>query len=201
MEELRQRDANLTALQAIGPRKKPKLEEGTATPVAVSNSIVRSFWPWSSNRNSISFQPGASGVGVGVSGKAATPLRPRIKRVNLRDMLFYLEQEKESCRSQMLYKAYLKWSFVVVRQHKVITMMTVVLCWNRAFPHALRMEPTQVRTNHRYLFISQRKGFTLNPMATVPFSGTHVQKENGPIQMRFMLRAGLKSGGSESIVV
>uniref|UniRef100_A0A8D8D8A3 Transcription initiation factor TFIID subunit 4 n=3 Tax=Culex pipiens TaxID=7175 RepID=A0A8D8D8A3_CULPI len=85
MEELRQRDANLTALQAIGPRKKPKLEEGTATPIT----------------------PGASGIGA-ASGKASTPLRPRIKRVNLRDMLFYLEQEKESCRSQMLYKAYLK---------------------------------------------------------------------------------------------
>lgn len=28
MEELRQREANLTALQAIGPRKKPKLEIG-----------------------------------------------------------------------------------------------------------------------------------------------------------------------------
>ena len=28
MEELRQREANLTALQAIGPRKKPKLEPG-----------------------------------------------------------------------------------------------------------------------------------------------------------------------------
>lgn len=26
MEELRQRDANLTALQAIGPRKKPRLD-------------------------------------------------------------------------------------------------------------------------------------------------------------------------------
>lgn len=31
MEELRQRDANLTALQAIGPRKKPKLEDDSAT--------------------------------------------------------------------------------------------------------------------------------------------------------------------------
>lgn len=29
MEELRQREANLTALQAIGPRKKPKLEVGS----------------------------------------------------------------------------------------------------------------------------------------------------------------------------
>lgn len=36
MEELRQRDANLTALQAIGPRKKPKLENDTATAAAVS---------------------------------------------------------------------------------------------------------------------------------------------------------------------
>lgn len=31
MEELRQRDANLTALQAIGPRKKPRLEGETTT--------------------------------------------------------------------------------------------------------------------------------------------------------------------------
>ncbi|XP_058066710.1 transcription initiation factor TFIID subunit 4 [Anopheles bellator] len=85
MEELRQRDANLTALQAIGPRKKPKLEEGSST----------------------SATPGVSGIGS-LSGKAPTPLRPRIKRVNLRDMLFYMEQERESCRSQMLYKAYLK---------------------------------------------------------------------------------------------
>lgn len=36
MEELRQRDANLTALQAIGPRKKPKLESDTTTTTAVS---------------------------------------------------------------------------------------------------------------------------------------------------------------------
>uniref|UniRef100_A0A2Y9D106 TAFH domain-containing protein n=1 Tax=Anopheles arabiensis TaxID=7173 RepID=A0A2Y9D106_ANOAR len=85
MEELRQRDANLTALQAIGPRKKPKLEEGA----------------------SASTTPGVSGIGT-LSGKAPTPLRPRIKRVNLRDMLFYLEQERETGKSQMLYKAYLK---------------------------------------------------------------------------------------------
>lgn len=36
MEELRQRDANLTALQAIGPRKKPKLESDTTTTTAVN---------------------------------------------------------------------------------------------------------------------------------------------------------------------
>uniref|UniRef100_A0A182RF62 TAFH domain-containing protein n=1 Tax=Anopheles funestus TaxID=62324 RepID=A0A182RF62_ANOFN len=84
-EELRQRDANMTALQAIGPRKKPKLEEGVTA----------------------SATPGVSGIGT-LSGKTPTPLRPRIKRVNLRDMLFYLEQERDTGKSQMLFKAYLK---------------------------------------------------------------------------------------------
>ncbi|XP_023174121.2 transcription initiation factor TFIID subunit 4 isoform X3 [Drosophila hydei] len=86
MEELRQRDANLTALQAIGPRKKLKLDSD------------------------------AAGVGVGSSGgglmsntgTASTTLRPRIKRVNLRDMLFFMEQEREFCRSSVLFKTYLK---------------------------------------------------------------------------------------------
>lgn len=30
MEELRQREANATALQAIGPRKKPRIDDGSA---------------------------------------------------------------------------------------------------------------------------------------------------------------------------
>ncbi|XP_037905192.1 transcription initiation factor TFIID subunit 4 isoform X3 [Hermetia illucens] len=85
MEELRQRDANMTALQAIGPRKKPKLDGD-----AVASSI----------------QTGTTGLGT--TGISAPPLRPRIKRVNLRDMLFFMEQERETCRSTMLYKAYLK---------------------------------------------------------------------------------------------
>lgn len=38
MEELRQRDANLTALQAIGPRKKPRLEGDTTTTSTVCNN-------------------------------------------------------------------------------------------------------------------------------------------------------------------
>ncbi|XP_075229727.1 transcription initiation factor TFIID subunit 4-like isoform X2 [Lycorma delicatula] len=73
MEELRQREANLTALQAIGSRKKPKLD----------NSDI-----------------------VGNSGQL--PSRPRLKRVNLRDLIFLLEQEKETCRSNLLYRAHLK---------------------------------------------------------------------------------------------
>ncbi|XP_031619816.1 transcription initiation factor TFIID subunit 4 isoform X3 [Contarinia nasturtii] len=83
MEELRQRDANLTALQAIGPRKKPKLENDTT----------------------IAATAGGNTLGI---GGATVPLRPRIKRVNLRDMIFYLEQERDTCRSTMLYKSYLK---------------------------------------------------------------------------------------------
>lgn len=38
MEELRQRDANLTALQAIGPRKKPKLDSDATGTTTVSGN-------------------------------------------------------------------------------------------------------------------------------------------------------------------
>jgi len=73
MEELRQREANLTALQAIGVRKKPRLDLAGTT--GSFNQV---------------------------------PLRPRVKRVNVRDLLFLLEEEKATARSPMLYKAYLK---------------------------------------------------------------------------------------------
>lgn len=36
IEEMRQRDANLTALQAIGPRKRPRLEGDTTGSPTVS---------------------------------------------------------------------------------------------------------------------------------------------------------------------
>lgn len=85
MEELRQREANLTALQAIGPRKKPRLDA-----------------PGSSDSP-------ATGAGSStVFGRPQLPLRPRLKRVNLKDLLFLLEQEKETSRTNLLYKAYLK---------------------------------------------------------------------------------------------
>ncbi|KAH9368611.1 hypothetical protein HPB48_004630 [Haemaphysalis longicornis] len=70
MEEARQREANATALMALGPRKKPKTEGAT-----VHTPIV---------------------------------LRPRPKRVNARDLLFLLEQEKSTFNSDLLYKAYMK---------------------------------------------------------------------------------------------
>ncbi|XP_058790507.1 transcription initiation factor TFIID subunit 4-like isoform X2 [Phymastichus coffea] len=87
MEEARTREANATALQAIGPRKKPKLDIGGS----VTNSL------------------GGTGSFTSSSGLGRQmPLRPRLKRVNFRDLLFLLEQEKETCRSTTLYKSYLK---------------------------------------------------------------------------------------------
>lgn len=87
MEELRQREANLTALQAIGPRKKPKLDAGGPANSPGSNSNLN----------------------TSVTGmNRQMPMRPRLKRVNFRDLLFLLEQEKETCRSTTLYKSYLK---------------------------------------------------------------------------------------------
>ncbi|XP_076248168.1 transcription initiation factor TFIID subunit 4 isoform X2 [Calliopsis andreniformis] len=87
MEELRQREANLTALQAIGPRKKPKLDVGGSASSPGSNTGLN-----------------ASTTGL----NRQMPMRPRLKRVNFRDLLFLLEQEKETCRSTTLYKSYLK---------------------------------------------------------------------------------------------
>ncbi|XP_014240499.1 transcription initiation factor TFIID subunit 4 isoform X2 [Cimex lectularius] len=81
MEELRQREANLTALLAIGPRKKPKLDESSGTSLTLGSSS---------------------------SSSSNLPLRPRVKRVCLRDLLILMEQEKETCRSRLLYKSYFK---------------------------------------------------------------------------------------------
>lgn len=41
MEELRQRDANMTALQAIGPRKKPKLENESNPLISSTVSLIK----------------------------------------------------------------------------------------------------------------------------------------------------------------
>lgn len=53
----------------------------------------------------------ASGSGAGSSPAASSSrqqLRQRITRVNLRDFIFCLEQERSTARSLMLYKALLK---------------------------------------------------------------------------------------------
>uniref|UniRef100_UPI004038794C transcription initiation factor TFIID subunit 4 n=1 Tax=Callospermophilus lateralis TaxID=76772 RepID=UPI004038794C len=90
LAQMRQRDANLTALAAIGPRKKRKVDcagpgsgaEGSGPGVAV---------------------PGSSGMGA-----PRQFTRQRITRVNLRDLIFCLENERETSHSLLLYKALLK---------------------------------------------------------------------------------------------
>lgn len=90
LAQIRQRDANLTALAAIGPRKKRKLDSpALGTDAEGSGSSASSS--------------------AGLSGGASRQFtRQRITRVNLRDLLFCLENEKESTRSQLLYRALLK---------------------------------------------------------------------------------------------
>ncbi|XP_007426712.1 transcription initiation factor TFIID subunit 4, partial [Python bivittatus] len=90
LAQMRQRDANLTALAAIGPRRKRKVDspgsgsgtEGSSPSVAV---------------------PGSSGIGT-----TRQFTRQRITRVNLRDLIFCLENERETSHSLLLYKAFLK---------------------------------------------------------------------------------------------
>ncbi|KAK4872902.1 hypothetical protein RN001_014931 [Aquatica leii] len=85
MEELRQREANATALQAIGPRKKPRLDNDGGAGTS---------------------QASASGYNNATRGQL--PLRARIKKVTLKDLQFLFETEKDLCKSSILYKSYLK---------------------------------------------------------------------------------------------
>lgn len=87
LEELRQREANLTALQAIGSRKKPRLEG-----------------PGGSGDSS----PNTSVAGTSATSRSQLALRTRLKRINQRDMLFLMEQEVDTAHSTFLYKSYLK---------------------------------------------------------------------------------------------
>ncbi|KAM9470924.1 transcription initiation factor TFIID subunit 4 isoform 2-T2 [Clarias gariepinus] len=87
LAQMRQRDANLTALAAIGPRKKRKLDSPGASGAEATGS--------------------SSGSASG-SSSSTRQVRQRITRVNLRDLIFCLEQERSTARSLLLYKALLK---------------------------------------------------------------------------------------------
>ncbi|XP_074537464.1 transcription initiation factor TFIID subunit 4-like isoform X2 [Halichoeres trimaculatus] len=90
LAQIRQREANLTALAAIGPRKKRK----TDSPVGGASA---------EGSGSAPFQPGASS---GAGSRQFT--RQRITRVNLRELLFCLENERGTSHSHLLYKGFLK---------------------------------------------------------------------------------------------
>ncbi|XP_075991603.1 transcription initiation factor TFIID subunit 4-like isoform X8 [Anticarsia gemmatalis] len=88
LEELRQREANLTALQAIGPRKKPRLDGPGGSGDSASTSTGHTT--------------------SGFNSRSQMALRTRLKRINQRDMIFLLEQERDTARSLTLYRSYLK---------------------------------------------------------------------------------------------
>lgn len=87
LAQIQHRDANLTALAAIGPRKKRPLESGSGNEGLKDNLHAS-----------------------GTSSLTATKplLRPRITRICLRDLIFCMEQEREMKYSRALYLALLK---------------------------------------------------------------------------------------------
>ncbi|XP_040920135.1 transcription initiation factor TFIID subunit 4-like isoform X2 [Toxotes jaculatrix] len=90
LAQIRQREANQTALAAIGPRKKRKMY----SPVRGASAEGSGSGP---------SQPGGS------SGAGSRQfMRQRITRVNLRDLLFCLESERGTSHSHLLYKGFLK---------------------------------------------------------------------------------------------
>lgn len=116
LAQIRQREANLTALAAIGPRKKRR----TDSPLSGASAEVRILQPFEKNHcayrlSNDLFRPTLQGSGPGSSqaGGSSGPgsrqfLRQRITRVNLRDLLLCLENDRDTSHSQLLYKGLLK---------------------------------------------------------------------------------------------
>ncbi|KAE8598632.1 hypothetical protein XENTR_v10016882 [Xenopus tropicalis] len=86
LEQIQYREANLTALAAIGPRKKRPLD----------SLCLHNGWDETIPSGSTIF------------GLSKSLLVPRITRVSLRDLIFCMEQERESKHSLSLYRALLK---------------------------------------------------------------------------------------------
>ncbi|XP_030645576.1 transcription initiation factor TFIID subunit 4 [Chanos chanos] len=93
LAQMRQRDANLTALAAIGPRKKRKLDNLEASGTEADGDGPGGSAPSSSSSSALSSRQLS---------------RQRITRVNLRDFIFCMEQERTMAKSMLLYKALLK---------------------------------------------------------------------------------------------
>ncbi|KAI7687003.1 Transcription initiation factor TFIID subunit 4 [Sarcoptes scabiei] len=103
MEEIRQREANETALQAIGfPKKRLKTSIGnTASPLSTLGSLGTINNP-SNNADSFSNSPANLQNIFSTSSKSFK----RIKRVTIKDVLFVLERDRSSVRSTSLFKTY-----------------------------------------------------------------------------------------------
>ncbi|XP_036592407.1 transcription initiation factor TFIID subunit 4-like [Trichosurus vulpecula] len=85
----RQREAHFTALEGVGPRKKRKVD------------CPELGWETEASRTRTAI-PGSSGDGAARQSRAQ-----RITRVTLRNLIFCLENERESRHSTLLYKALL----------------------------------------------------------------------------------------------
>ncbi|KAA0707765.1 TFIID subunit 4 RNA polymerase II [Triplophysa tibetana] len=90
LAQIRQREANMTALAAIGPRKRRKLDSPSLGTDAEGSGVSGSA---------------SGGLNAGASRQYT---RQRITRVNLRDLLFCLENERSTNHSHLLYQALLK---------------------------------------------------------------------------------------------
>ena len=116
-ELAKQKEANKTALAAIGPRKRPRFDhlEGDATEqlsgggsatgggLGSGSNAAGSLEDVSSVNNTSGGVTTRLPSGVAASGAAALHvLRPRIKRVNLRDLSFLLERDYRLARSTTL---------------------------------------------------------------------------------------------------
>uniref|UniRef100_A0A8D0GTU1 Transcription initiation factor TFIID component TAF4 C-terminal domain-containing protein n=1 Tax=Sphenodon punctatus TaxID=8508 RepID=A0A8D0GTU1_SPHPU len=95
LAQMRQRDADSTALAAIGTRKKRKLDSPGLLNI---DTEVRNF---------LHSSPRTRHAALGApSSRQYT--RQKITRVSLRDFIFYMEQERETSHSLLLYRALLK---------------------------------------------------------------------------------------------
>ncbi|XP_072267394.1 transcription initiation factor TFIID subunit 4B isoform X2 [Pyxicephalus adspersus] len=86
LEQLQYKEANLTALAAIGPRRKRPLESSHL------HNVLEEY----------------QGPGSSVFRIPKAIFIPRITRVSLRDLIFCMEQERTSRHSLSLYQAFLK---------------------------------------------------------------------------------------------
>ncbi|XP_053570967.1 transcription initiation factor TFIID subunit 4B [Bombina bombina] len=86
LEQIQYREANLTALAAIGPRRKRPLDS-----VGLQSGLEEFC------------TSGSAGFGFSKSLHI-----PRITRVSLKDLIYCMEQEKETRHSLSLYRAFLK---------------------------------------------------------------------------------------------
>uniref|UniRef100_A0A3Q2EIM9 Transcription initiation factor TFIID component TAF4 C-terminal domain-containing protein n=1 Tax=Cyprinodon variegatus TaxID=28743 RepID=A0A3Q2EIM9_CYPVA len=98
LAQMRQREANLTALAAIGPRKKRKNLDSPSSS-ASAEVTMKTIINGSGTGSSLTGAAGSSG---------SRPTRQRITRVNLRDLLFCMENERCTSHSHFLYKGFLK---------------------------------------------------------------------------------------------